>query len=73
MAGYLYIPTQKDTMNRSDSTRSYLTATFVVQRPLTTNKKIMHLRLNEKKLINESMKHQILVKIKSLLENGPCS
>ena len=43
VAGYLYIPTQKDTMNRSESTRSYLTAS---SKPLTTNKKSMHLRLN---------------------------
>ena len=30
------IPTQKDTMNRYESTRSYLTAS---SKPLTTNKK----------------------------------
>lgn len=43
VAGYLYIPTKKDTRNRSESTHSYLTAS---SKPLTTNKKIMHLRLN---------------------------
>lgn len=34
---------KKDTRNRSESTHSYLTAS---SKPLTTNKKIMHLRLN---------------------------